>query len=137
MLGAYTLAAAHCIVTFRVGEPYPSLQGPMSAGHLQQGRTIHVPFYRETERIPRLPAHERLLRHETLGALAQQNFPLLAPELQRSAFRQFLIGHSLRTNNPRPGNSGNFSGVEWSAYKIHAPLDSPPEMIGEEDIIND
>ena len=137
MLGSYALSAAHCIVTFSVGEPYPSLQGPMFAGHLQQERTIYVPFYRETKNIPSLPAHDRLLRHETLGVPAQKDFPTLAPGLKGAASRQFLIGHSVRTSNPRSGNPGDFPGVEWSAYKIHAPLDSPPELIGEEDIIHD
>lgn len=137
MLGAYVLAAGHCIVTFSVGEPYPSLQGPMFAGHLQQGRTIYVPFYRKTESIPTLPAHDQLLRHETLGVPAQRDFSKLAPGLKGAASRQFLIGHSVRTSSPRSGNPRDFSGVNWSAYRIHAPLDSPPEFIGEEDIIDD
>ncbi len=137
MLGAYVLAAAHCIVTFSVGEPYPSLQGPMFAGHLQQERTIYVPFYRETESTPSLPAHDQLLRHETLGVPAQKNFSKLAPRLKGAASQQFLIGHSVRTSRPRSGNLGDFPGVKWSAYRVHAPLDSPPELIGEEDIIDD
>ncbi len=137
MLASYALAAAHCILTFGIGEPYPSLQGPMFAGHLQRGRIIHVPFYRETEDRPRLPAHDRLLRHETLAAPVQRDSSLLVPALQESAFLQFLIGHSVRTRNPRPGNPRDFSGVEWSTYKVNAPLDSPPELIGEEDIIDD
>ena len=137
MLGSYALAAAHCIVTFSVGEPYPSLQGPMFAGHLQQDETIYVPFYRETKNIPSLPAHDRLLRHETLGVPAQKDFAKLAPRFKGAAYQEFLIGHSVRTRNPRPGSPGDFSGVEWSAYKIHAPLDGPPELIGEEDVIHD
>ena len=137
VLGSYALATLHCIVTFTIGEPYPSLQGPMFAGHLQQGRTIHVPFYREKDRASRLPAHDRLLRHETLAIPIQMNFPRLAPSLKGTASRQFLIGHSLRTNSPHLGNSSNFSGVEWFTYRIHAPLGAPPELIGEENLFND
>jgi len=137
LLIAYAFAAVHVLVIFTLGEPYPSLQGPLFAGHLQKDRIIYVPFYREAGNDANLPSSVKLLRHETLGIPAQRNFSQLAPSLSGSAAREFLIGHSLRRSSPRSGNSEDFSHVKWSTYKFHAPLGAPPVLIGEEDIIHD
>ena len=137
LLLAYAIAAGHVLCIFTLGEPYPSLQGPLFAGHLQKDRTIYVPFYREAGDGTNLPSSGKLLRHETLAIPAQRDFSQLAPSLSGSAAREFLIGHSLRSPSLRPGNTEDFSHVEWSAYKFHAPLNAPPKLIGEEDIIHD
>ena len=137
LLLAYAIAAGHVLCIFTLGEPYPSLQGPLFAGHLQKGRTIYVPFYREAGDGTNLPSSGKLLRHETLAIPAQRDFSQLAPSLSGPAAREFLIGHSLRSPSLRPGNTEDFSHVEWSADKFHAPLNAPPELIGEEDIIHD
>ena len=134
---AYGLALVHVIVIFTIGEPYPSLQGPLFAGHLQQDRTTYVPFYREGENEADLPSHEKLLRHETLAIPAQQDFSKLVPTHSGRAAREFLIGHSLRSPTLRPEQGDDFAQVEWSAYKFRVPLNAPPELIGEEDIIDD
>ncbi|MAT47972.1 MAG: hypothetical protein CMO35_11175 [Verrucomicrobiaceae bacterium] len=137
LLFAYAFAAVHVLVIFTLGEPYPSLQGPLFAGHLQKNRIIYVPFYREAGNETNLPSSGKLLRHETLGIPAQRNFPQLVPSLPGAAAREFLIGHSLRRSSFRPAKTEDFSHVEWSAYKFHAPFNGPPELIGEEDIIHD
>lgn len=137
LLFAYALAVVHVAFVFTVGEPYPSLQGPMFAGHLQQDRIIHVPFHRNHGNEANLPSHENLLRHETLAIPAQQDISRLAPSHPGRAAREFLIGHSLRSPGLRPRASHDFAGVKWSAYKFRVPLHTPPELIGEEDIIND
>ena len=85
LLVAYAIAAGHVLCIFTLGEPYPSLQGPLFAGHLQKDRTIYVPFYRETGDETNLPSSGKLLRHETLGIPAQRNFSQLAPSLSGSA----------------------------------------------------
>lgn len=137
LLLVYGVAALHVIVIFTVGEPYPSLQGPLFAGHLQKERTIYVPFHRENDSRDRLPSHQRLLRHETLGVPAQRDFNKLAPSFSGLSARQFLIGHSLRSPVLPAEQERRVWQVEWSAYKFHAPLDGPPERIGEEDVLHD
>lgn len=137
LAGAYGLALAHVLLVFTVGEPYPSLQGPLFAGHLQQGRTIHVPVFREAPDSPSLPLRDNLLRHETLAIPAQRDFAAFAPALSGRPARDFLIGHAIRSPDLRPARPGDFGGGRWSALKFHAPLDAPPELLGEEDVIDD
>ena len=84
-----------------------------------------------------LPSRENLLRHETLAIPAQQDPESLAPTLSRPAHRQFLIGHSLRSRHLRSRQPEDFPRVRWSTWKVHAPLDAPPERLGEDDRIDD
>jgi hypothetical protein len=135
LLLIYGIALLHVIVVFTIGEPYPSLQGPLFAGHLHQGETIYAPFYREEQAGEPLPSRDKLLRCETLGIPAQNDFSNLAPTLSGRVAREFLIGHSIRS--PIRNNPQNFEQVRWSAWKFHAPPGSPPTLLGEEDIIND
>ena len=137
LLAVYLLALAHVAFVFAVGEPYPSLQGPLFSGHLQRDRIVHVPFYVETEDSPSLPLHDNLLRHETLAIPAQRDIKALAPTHCDRLAREFLIGHSIRSPDLRSTKRGDFGRGYWSAWKFRVPLDRPPELIGEDDIIDD
>lgn len=137
VLLVYIVALAQVTVIFTLGEPYPTLQGPLFAGHLQSGRTVYVPFYRENGSPPDLPFGDKLLRYETLALPAQDDMEALSPQLSGWAAKNYLIGHSLRTPSPRRRPSGDFAGVNWSTYKFYVPLDSPPKADGEVDIIAD
>lgn len=135
---AYLLAILHVIFLFTIGEPYPSLQGPMFAGHMQVDRVVHVPFARPTEGAPERPPDTRILRHESLALPVQTRPEIIVPELEHWTARQFLIGHSLRTPFPRGGSgSTRPSPVNWSTYRFDVPWNAPPKMVGEEDLIAD
>ena len=135
---AYLLSLLHVLFLFLVGEPYPSLQGPMFAGHLQEGRVVHVPISRPSEHASEGPSDPRILRHETLALPVQVRPAEFVPEFDRWTAHQFLIGHSLRTPFPRevPVTSGS-PPVRWSTYRFEVPWNAPPKMVDEDDLIAD
>lgn len=137
LVAVYLAAIGHVAILFTVGEPYPSLQGPLFSGHWQEGRTIHVPFYSFTGDAPAIPSRETLLRHESLALPVQRDFASLVPSEPGRLAREFLIGHSLRVSEPGPAPDPKPYPVIWSTLKFHAPLNGPPQLLGEEDLIDD
>ena len=137
ILGTYGVALLQVLVVFTVGEPYPFLQGPLFAGHLQEARTIRVLVYRGGDGDERIPGYETLLWHETLGLRAQGGFEELAPNLKGTAAREYLIGHSVRLHWESMDGGKEIGRGNWTTLKFHAPWDGPPVLEGEEDVIDD
>ena len=134
---AYGVALVQVLVVFTIGEPYPFLQGPLFAGHLQEGRMVRVPVYEGGEEDERISGYETLLWHETLGVRAQVGFEELAPELSGAAAREYLIGHSVRRPWGRVEGGEEIGRGNWTTLRFHAPWDGPPVLEGEEDVIDD
>lgn len=120
----YVIGALHVVFVFTVGEPYPSLQGPMFAGHLQEGDIIRVPVRRPLD----IEGSEKRVRYETLAIPIQGN-----PGTFGKPAQQFMIGHSLRV--PDPKSTGDFDRLNlyWKMLKFETPLHSSPRLIEEEE----